>query len=46
MIPQLASLVKYDNPVLVSTSRDKDKKLKDKGKKVGCPARLRTPRSA
>ena len=32
MIPPHNSLVKYDNPVLVSTSKDKKGKGKDKGK--------------
>lgn len=34
MIPPLQSLVKYDNPVLVSTSKDKVKGGNKLGKKV------------
>lgn len=37
MIPPLQSLVKYDNPVLVSTTRDKRGKDKGKSKKATLP---------
>lgn len=37
MIPPLQSLVKYDNPVLVSTSKDKGKGGKDKSGKKALP---------